>query len=723
MARVSRLSCALASLGCMGLAGPAMAQTAGPAAPAADGLETVTVTARRRVESAQEVPISMSVVDAAEVRSLSTALSNAEIARRTPNFNFVDLGGQYANSGNIRGVGSLSPLSTTDTSVSFNVGEVPQSTYGLPPSLLDLQRVEVLRGPQGTLYGRNSQGGAVNFVPNQPRFERTLSLRTEAGSRGWALGELVANAPLDGDRLAGRLALQYSRHAGDVANVVAGGDDGQARIGSARGSLLFVPDGRTLALLGFSYNKTRDSQPRFLLRDADCYPCSGLNPANDIAREDAALNLRVERDFGAFVLTSLTNLQRNRYTQRLDMTDSLVFARLTRQPPARFGNPAQDVYQGRLDEKTFYQELRLASPEGSAWRWTTGVNFLRSDFGAQTQGRDFTMPNFGSFSGSQDNDIRTDSYALFGEVSVPLTERLQLLAGLRLTHETADATYRYTGGGLPGTVAPYRQASRHSDSYATGRTGLSYDWSPALMTYATVARGAAGGGYPWNASNNPFGGDEPSFPTSTSTTWEAGWKAALLDGRMTLNGAVFHNDVKKGHLFVYNPRRFAYETATLDYASQGAEAEARWRVTPALSLEAGLGYTRARLRDVPAGTLTGARSGNAVPNTPRFSSTLGAEYRLPAAALGLPGTSVYVNGRYQHVGSRAADVGNAYRLGSYGIVDARMGWTGRDAEVYLFVRNGTDARYEAAGVSYGNGIAAVRAGAGRTVGLGAVLSF
>ena len=684
---------------------------------------TITVTAQKRPEDLQDVPIAISVIDQEQLQSISPISSNAGIARRTPNFSYMESGGQYANSGNIRGVGSLSPLSPNDTSISYNIDEIPQSAYGIQPSTLDMSQVEVLRGPQGTLYGLNAQGGAVNFTPTRPFFGHELQLGAEVGTDGWLMGEIIANETLIDDVLAGRLALRYNSQNGDVSNTVIGGKDGDAEIGAVRGSLLFTPDAATDVLFSFNYNRSDDTYPRFILKDAPCFPCDGLNPSPDFQREEYGGNLRIEHAFDAFRFTSVSSIQNNSFDQDLDLTDGLIFSKLLGIPRSALDVAGQDNYRGNLEETRYFQEFRLSSFEDAAIGWTTGVNFFRSDSSVRTNGQDFTLPNFSAFSGQQNNDLTLNTYSAFGDVSVPIVGDLKALGGLRLTHLDAEATYRYTGAGLPGTVASFDQDSSYSDTFLTGHAGLTYDWSPELMTYATVGRGAVGGGFPWNGSNLPMGIPEPHFETSTSWSYEAGFKSILFDGLATVNGAVFYNDVKDGHLYVFNRSLLTYQTATLDYDTYGAEIEGRFQVTPELSLLGGLGYTHAELKNVPANSPTGAKSGNQVPNVPELTAMLGGEYRTDASLIGISQGEIYVNGSYQFVGSRAADVGNSYDLDSYGMVDMRMGWVGDTAEVYLFANNLFDERYEAVGTYYGPGVEAVTVGRGRTLGVGMNVRF
>lgn len=685
-------------------------------------LDTVTVTARRHMEDAQSVPISITVLEGKAADALPTVSSNAAIARSAPNFSFIDNGGQYTNVANIRGVGSLFVLSPDDTSVPFNVDEIPLSPLSVPASTLDVSRIEVLRGPQGTLYGLNSQGGAVNFVSSRPEFFESVRLRAEAGSEGWGLGEIVANAPI-GDVLAGRLALRYSSRDGDIRNLIAGGKDGKTEVGSVRGSLLLAPDADTSALLTFSYSEFDDTNPLWVLRDADCFPCSGLNPRNDFNRSNSGANLRFEREFNSALFTSIVSFQRYSGRTLMDLTDSILFPPFLGLPGSVMNDPSQEVIRSSLAEKAWYQEFRLSSVDGSAFMWTAGLNYRRSSYDAATDGRSVTWPSFRGYSGLTDLDLKTNSYAAFGEASVPLTDKLNGIAGLRVTHEEKAARYGFAGSGIAGTVSSYHQDGKFSDTFVTGRMGLTYRWSDTLMSYATIGRGAVAGGLPTSPRNIMTGHDERVFPTSLSLTIEAGLKATMWNGRALLNASVFRNDVERGHLMTFEPSQYSFVISTLDYQSQGAEIQTRVKVSRALTLSGGAGYTQAQLKGVPADTLTGGRSGNRLPNVPEWTGNIGADYRVAGEQLGFGSGQFYAAATYQYVGTRATDLQNSLDVSCYAVVNARLGRQGKAAGVYLFADNLTDRKYQAIGVNYGPGAEAVRSGVGKTIGIGASRSF
>lgn len=704
------------------LAGEVRAQATPPEPATKDVVvqfDPVTVTARKRQENEQDVPISMTVLKGARL-DISPIGSNAGLARSVPNLNFVDIGGQAPNFANIRGVGSFSPVSSDDTSVVFYVDEVPQSVYGVAPVLMDIDRIEVLRGPQGTLFGRNTQAGAVSIIPRRPVFDREFALTGEIGTDRYGFSQLVANATIVPDKMAGRLAFRWANAGGDIPNIVAGGKDGAQQIYAARGTLLFTPGDRTEALLAFNYAHDRNSSPRFLLRDATDFPVSATDPRTKIVGTTFGFTLRVQHRFKSLALTSLTSVQRNRSTQLFDPTDGLVFSAMTGLPSSFFNVPYSDVVDLTIGETSYLQELRLSSLPESKVAWTVGVSFYRTETSTDRDGHAVT-PAFLSLNGIQANDFTTNSYAAFGEVVVPLFDRLKATVGLRATHEDKRASYRFDGDGLPGVVPSFADDLSLSDTFLTGRVVLSYQWTPAIMTYASVARGHVASGFPAIAVNSAAGQPEEPFPASKSWTYELGFKSTFFAKRLTLNGAFFFNDVRDGHLVVFDPTQALFTTAALDYTSYGGEIEATVRPAPNLVLFVGIGYTHATLRNVPADSLTGAETGNDVPNVPALTMNFGAEYRWVARPIGLPGTFV---GRvtYQYVGARAADVANSFRLDAYNILGAKLTWQHRHLSLYAFVENLLDERYQAWGQSFGT-IPTVRVGRGRIVGVGARVEF
>ena len=684
-------------------------------------LDPITVTARRRGEPEDEVPLSITVIEGDALPSFSID-PGADVARRTPNFNFVDFAEPGSSFGNIRGIGPLgSPLNSLDNTVGFSLNGVPTSSFGFAPNLIDVERVEVLRGPQGTLFGRNALGGAVNVVTNPADGQREFRVTGEIGTEGYVLGEALAAGWLLPGRLAGRGVMRYQNFDGDIPNTVVGGEEGGAEIVAGRGTLRLTPGANLEVTLSAGLDRENRNDPRFLLRDAPGFPVSGADIQISGERNIIDTSLEISRDFEAFTLTSTTGFQNIELNSISDDTDPLLFSAITGLPASFFNAPTQDFNRIDADEQILSQEVRLNSLEDADIGWVAGVNYFRSDF---DQERDLQSNFFASLNGSDDIEIESQTFAVFGDASVPLPflENVTVSGGVRVAHDVQDYRADYVSNGFPGIVPRFSEENDFSDTYVTGRFALSYQWAPDIMTFASVARGYASGGFPRFPVNARFGNPEEVFQPSTVWTYEAGIHAGLLDRRLRIDASVFFNDVSDGQLTTFDPDTFVFFFENQDYESYGFEVEARALVTPGLELNGGVGFTQTELKNVAADAGTGAVDGNRVPNSADLTANAGAQYRFAAEDLDLPGDFL-VNGTYQFVGAREADISNSFELDAYHLVDTQVGWENDYVRIYGFARNLFDERPEFFGSSFGPGAQGVIVGRGRIVGVGASVTW
>lgn len=689
---------------------PAAAQTAEPGESPALLLEPILITGLKGDDPVQEIPAGVTVLFG-DGRAFDSLEPGPALTRAAPNFYFGGFSQPGVDFTTMRGVGPLGqPSNSLDNSVGVSTNGAATSAFGFPPSLLDVERVEVIRGPQGTLFGRNALGGAVNVVTRPADGIREFRLRGEVGTDGHLMGEAVAAGTLIDGKLAGRFAARLQRTDGDYPNLVAGGEEGALRLGAARGALRLTPqeDLRIDLTLGFDREK-RASNYNMLL-EAPNFPTSGADLIPDNGRARAEATLEIRKDFDAASLTSLTNLQRIRLDGLVDTADDLVFQRVYGFTPPH----GADLAESEDVDRIFSQELRLNSPEGAPVKWVAGVNYFRSDYESfRRQDSSYSPYSSGDF----DTRLASDTLAVFGDATLPVTERLKLSGGLRLSHDRQKLDVVYEGRGFPGSAARFEQASGVSDDYLTGRLALSYDWSDALMSYASVSRGYASGGFPRYTLNAAVGEETAPFRPSSGWSYEAGVKADFAGGRAALSAAAFYNDVSDGQLATADmgTSPITFRFVNQDYAAYGFELEGRIQATPALRLSAGLGATATRLGDVTETAALGARKGGRVPNSPEFSASLEAEYRFLE--------NFALSARYQYVGERAMDIGNTGDLPPEHRVDAKLGWSDGKWEVYGFVENLFDERPLYFGSTYGPEAHSVAVGAGRKIGLGLGVSF
>jgi iron complex outermembrane receptor protein len=661
-------------------------------------LQTITITGRKTTEDIKDVPLSVSVVGP-ERLDASPADPGTAIAT-VPNVQWQSqtVGRQFFS---IRGVSSLgAPLNYSDGTISFNVDGVPNSMISASSPLLDVNHVEVLRGPQGTLWGANSLGGAINVLTNQPDGEREVKLMTEIGENGYRMGEFILGGNLIPDSVDGRLAVRFTHMDGDIDSLYT--DDLNARtIGAMRGGLRFTGLDDTSITVSGSYFRDKNTAPFYILGNTSGFPISGslTEPQAVTSHGDGVVT--ITHNFDAFDLTSVTSVQHNKIDSSLDNTDTLIF-------PGYSSNPASAV-----DEENIYsQELRLNSLHGDPVRWVVGASVVFSDLH-----RDCFATNCAPSNAIKATaDLRTVNLGLFGDVSVPLGEAWELSLGGRLSRD--DIRMRKgTNSGDPNLSGE----GSVEETYLTGRTSIAYKWNEDAQTYASISRGQSTRiyplfGYPTN------GLLEPAYPASKGWTYELGTKVSLFDDRLQLDGSVFYNDIKNGTVFFLDPTAMALTATYQDYETSGFELQARAEVADDWVVTSGLGYTHSKLGSSGASTGT---EGNQVPNIPEWSASVGVEYSTPVSTFNLDG-ELTAAVQYQYNGTRAADVADSFDLSSYSLVNAQVGWKNIDGdfEIYGFGRNLFDDRYETfATAGFAPGDRYVGVGRGRIVGVGISKSF
>jgi len=672
-------------------------------ADGADGSElpVVTVTARQGEERAVDVPFGLSVIggEELEARHLQTA---EEALKGTPGVTVNSYGGE-PNSANIliRGNGSLNQVSMDDGSVVMIVDGVSMSMRNVSLGTLDVERVEVLKGPQGTLFGGNSQAGAINIVTRKPTRMFEGHVRGEYGQDRQHLEEAVVSGPLS-ERLSGRFAVRNSGFDHWIESALDGKPLAKPTDLAFRGSLLWDIASGTNMLFTAERHENKRSPRLTMLRPYDDPPSQDFTPGifDDNRKVVGRYSVEINHDLRDSRVTSITAYTSTDY-------DS-VGGYDRRNMQALYGFPVEYLRKDSSEQKVVSQDLRWTSLPGASVFWVTGLSLSKSE-----RTYDSTYPTGGN---RQDRDFKTDSYAAYGEVTYPLGDALKLTGGLRQSWDRKryDATY-YGAGAV-------QDNRRLSDDYATGRMALSYAVTPHANVYGALSRGYQSGGFSDFATQVA---DSKPYKPSSSNAVEIGFKTESADRRFALNGALFLTRVKDDHLLGYDPATFSTSTISADTESKGAELEGAWRVGGGFEFSGGLSYIDATITSDAIGALGGdVLAGSRKPDVSRWSGNLAVTHRIPLPEfMGL--SSPVLNSRlsYQYVGARPADAQNHFDLRAYRKVDMRIGVVSGNAEIYVYGDNLLDEQYDLFGYWASPTVTQGAPARGRTLGVGAVYYF
>lgn len=592
---------------------PARAEHGGAAsaAGAQDEDETIVVTARKREETLGDVPIAVTAVsgDTAERRGLTSV---RDIAALAPGLNINSDGSGRAFVA-IRGIG-VTIVQSVQPGVGLFVDGIyrPNTSY-LNNPILDIDRIEVLRGPQGTLYGKNTLGGAIKVVTRQPGNDlRVRGLASYAGPDESFLAMASISGPLIVDRVQARLAVAHREQDGFQRNPLLGIDASPLATQSVDGTLRLLPGGDSSLVLNASHDRIE-----------------GVN--TPYARVSGP------RDFSREVRFNVPNRVEYRYhdlNARLEVPVEALSARVTLLGAydARDGESAavdgdfgpQDIVRTAFDDalRTRTAELRFDSGLSPAVDLLLGLFYSRET--SRTLQTVRVVP-----AGVTNNALsRTgaDTYAAFGTLFWRPGAAWEVTAGLRYDHEDREAT---GGAVIGGAVVPIPTAAIETDQIEP-RVTLTRHWSDASMTYASVARGYRGGGF-----NSPLA-PHRTYNGDSAWTWEVGSRFTAPDGRIYLSGAAFFSDYSDyiGLNSVAPSPAGGLVTVDLntgDVQSYGFELEARLRPVEDWTVAGSFAYAHARLTDTSPYTAVTGRvlASDRLPFQPDWSFNLYSDYVVP----------------------------------------------------------------------------------------------
>ncbi|KAA5602642.1 TonB-dependent receptor [Blastochloris sulfoviridis] len=691
-------------------------------------IEEITVTARKRTEKLRDIPFSVETISRTELEQKriidgTTALRDIAGAVK-PTF------GDRSNDFIImRGVGAVTfPLSPDDSSVLTFIDGAPTSLAASNSAYFDLQRVEVLKGPQSTLFGRNTSGGAINLIPVLPSQTPEAYVGVEYGSDNHRQVEGALAGAIVPEKVAGRIAFRARGIDGFIPNTE-GSDLGDETSYVGRGSLLFTPNERTRWLVSASGEKT-DLSPIYYMQLGDGMEKIAGYSVADENMEFVNLNSKFEYAFDAFTFTAQTSYHKAEVNSRYNALDVHLASAMSGLPTSMFADPATNHIYWTRDESRATQEFRLTSNPGSAISWIAGVVGYQDTANLVQDNKLWLYAPL--MAGTQDYTQTTTGAAVFGEITLPLWDKLKWTVGGRLTHESKDFDNLYTSDGTPGTVPSFAEQGTMSYGFWTGRTSLAYEWSPNLSSWVSVARGYKGGGYGMSNHFAAFGIPRDPYDPTSMIAYEIGSRGSFLDNRLNLSGALFYNDVSQEQITAFNTTTLEVLALNVDVQSWGGELEGSYRIAEGWDVGFGAAYTQGELLNVLpvlATLVNGLVDGNKIPNVPEWTLKASLAHRTHVEKLGLGSqlgdAQAYWRLDYSFVDARFADAGNMFLLDSSHYLGARAGLEWEKREFYLFGSNLLNEET----ISYGNVYApsaktgemlsGVSYARGRTFGLGA----
>lgn len=644
-----------------------------PAASAEEDELEIVVTAEKTPENVQNVPLSLTVLTEKEIEDADIT-SFEDIADNTPNFSLFSGDGANSPFYSIRGLGNSNFLSRD--AVAFYIDDVPYDRIGfITTDLPDIAQVEVLRGPQSTLYGRNSLSGVVNIKTRQPTNEVEVNGTASYGNFDAVNLRAGVSGPLVKDELFFRLSGNFLSRDGYINNTFLDNDVDEQRNLNGRAKLLWTPADEW----EISFNASIED----LDSGTNLVAINDFNPANAFEIESDVNNsfkrntntqaLKIAYTHPQFRATSITSRRFSKSQQRSDAD----------------GSPLNLIVNTNDFAATVWsQEIRFQSPEeAETLEWLVGGYFESSQFSNQndgfTFGADAGAVGFPVGTNLRSGELDETILAAFGQVSYRPAPPLTLTAGLRFesfnsTLQNLDTVFTPPGGPSFTTFSA-RDVQQDTDILLP-RLVAEYRFNPDLMIYGSVTRGYRPGGV-------NFRGDATTLTFNAEKSWnyEIGLKSSWLDDRLKVNLALFHNDVNDYQVLVTDN----LAVGRIDNAEvniTGGELELRATPMDGLDIIAGLGISDAKFTEF------GNFDGNRVPFAPSFTYNVALQYRAP---MGL-----FARIALQGLGTTNFTEDNTLKQNPYATVNLRLGYEFDQTGLYVFANNIFDTGYFAQGFDF-----------------------
>jgi iron complex outermembrane receptor protein len=653
-------------------------------------LTEIIVTATRRETKLSDTPIPISVLTAEQIDD-QRLVSLYDIGLSVPNFVFTQVTRQETYF-SIRGTGVDNDTPGSDAGVSVFIDGVPRTgVHDTTPELWDLQSLEVLRGPQGTLFGRNTTGGAVVMHTIPASFDPAYKGQVTYGSDNLTEVAGLATGPLVANMLAGKISFLLHYRDGNIENVVQNRDNGNEKFGTMRAQLLWLPADDVKVTLGGEYLRDLSESRMGLLESTfmpSLFPNLQFGPGvtNSATTPNASDTVvgafaNVEWATPVGTLTSISGYR--------SVTSGINYAPL--------GDPTTSLIAvQQVQDRQYTEELHFASPLGARFNWLAGAFYMHLNRLDDTLFTIFPVPGTvvsylypPGGQRAQNQEVLTTSKALFGEATYALTHTLDLTAGARYSWEHRSGHSEVTPTEASGPYAA-------SWSAFTPKGTLSFKPSQQWLTYATVSKGFTSGGFDSTAGTDA--GLRTPFNPETVINYELGAKISGLERTLSVNSAIFlanYTNLQRT-AFDSNPAVNAYRTTNAGKARvKGVEVEVTYLPVRWLTLSGNYAYTDAKYLEFNALQDNGSYisyAGNTLPQVPRQQVHFSTEIDAPWAAGGgdiVAGADYTYRSEIQFVDANDTPQVILNKSRYNGIVNLHLGWRSANEKIFVntFARN------------------------------------
>ncbi len=652
--------------------------------------DDVIVTARKKKEKIEDIPFSIRQFSETDIEDAGIE-SVRDVADLTPNVTIVGSTSPRYISPYIRGQGNEDFNLPEEISVGFYLDGVPLPRFAFDSELIDIESVEVLRGPQGTLYGRNSQAGSININTKDPNQNDGHRVSAEVGNLDKRAVSGVTNFSMADGKIQNRLGVKYKKIGGYIPDVLQNKDFGDSEVKGFNNTMLLKPSDSLKVTFKAGAQKENGNDPFFVARGVEGYPKTGHDISPNYRMNLVTTSVKAEKDAGPLVFTGIAAFNYYDFKVKYDEADKFSGANLfVGSYAAYLDNP--NYFYRDLDEsqKQYFTELRVNN-KNTDFSWTAGLNYNKSIYNLISDVNTIAVSAVEDI--YQDIRLDTDSFSLFSEGTKKLPGNFDFTLGARLMHDVKKFESYHTSASLNN----YAQKSEVDYTDYTARASISHHTTENINTYFTFARGYQSGGYASYQANNYRGNaaDQTPYGDSSSLTYELGMKASFLDKKLKVNTAIFFNDIKDKQVRVRVNNITEYRNVDTDV--YGAEIESKLKITNDLESGFNIGYTNSKFQESVANATVPLNKGARVQNVPYWMASAHTQYSRYFDILG--GMFIF-RATYKYMGERFGDNRNQVMMGSYGLWSFRTTLDWEKYSVTAYIDNAFDKVYESQAYYY-----------------------